>query len=60
MGNVIVVLMAAGVAIAGFVGWVLNIIAVVGANFTPFTGELLVRVIGIFVAPIGAIMGLFF
>jgi hypothetical protein len=46
--------------IAVLVGWVLNIITVVHADFSTLTGELIVRCAGIFVAPIGAVMGLFF
>lgn len=45
--------------LAGIAGWVVNIIEVFHANFTVLTGELILRVIGIFVPPLGAIMGLF-
>jgi hypothetical protein len=43
--------------IAGAVGWVLNIIAVVHTCCDPLTGVLAVRIAGIFVLPIGAVMG---
>lgn len=46
-----------GFVILGLIGWVLNIITLFGASFDPFTGELLLRIIGIFVGPLGAIMG---
>jgi hypothetical protein len=42
----------------GFIGWVLNIIAIFNSGYLP-TGELILRVVGIFIAPLGAIMGLF-
>ncbi len=43
------------------VGWVINVVHIVGLeSFTPFTGELAVRIVGIFIPPLGAIMGFFF
>lgn len=43
--------------IAFVYGWINNIIIVCHSNFTPLTGMVVVRCIGIFVAPIGAILG---
>lgn len=43
--------------IAGIAGWVLNIIQIFNANFSAVDGELVLRVIGIFVAPLGAVLG---
>jgi hypothetical protein len=40
-------------------GWVQNIIALLGASYAVITGKLVVGAIGVFVAPIGSIMGLF-
>lgn len=39
------------------IGWVMNIIQVFNANFNEINGELVLRVIGVFIAPIGAVMG---
>lgn len=38
-------------------GWIFNIIAICHADFAHLTGMLVVRLIGIFVAPVGAIAG---
>lgn len=46
-----------GLFVLGAIGWVSNIITLFGASFDPFTGELLLRIIGIFVGPLGAVMG---
>ena len=52
------------VCIAALIGWVINLIAVINVLFTDaaiiLTGKLLLRIIGIFVAPLGSILGLFF
>ena len=39
------------------VGWVWNIVRLVGMDFDHITGVLVVRAIGIFVPPLGAVMG---
>lgn len=44
---------------AMFWGYILNIVSVWNGSFTPLTGEMVLRVIGIFVAPLGAIVGYF-
>ena len=38
-------------------GWVWNIIKLVGMGLDPITGLLIVRAIGIFVVPVGCIVG---
>ena len=38
-------------------GWVLNLITLYHSDFSSLTGALVLRVIGVFVAPIGAILG---
>lgn len=38
-------------------GWILNIITIANSSFDSITGVLVLRVVGIFMAPIGAIMG---
>jgi hypothetical protein len=47
------------VIIAGIVGWVLNIVAIVGHDFVNEIGMGIVRVIGVFVPIIGAVLGYF-
>jgi len=43
----------------GIYGWVLNIIALINMEPFMFTGKSIVGIIGVFMAPIGSIMGLF-
>ena len=43
--------------IFGIIGWGLNIIKIFGAG--TINGEVIVRVIGVFVAPFGAVLGYF-
>lgn len=40
-----------------FVGWILNIITIVSHSESMSIGVLIVRAIGIFVAPLGAVLG---
>jgi hypothetical protein len=44
---------------AAVVGWVWNIVKLVAMNFEPLTGLLIVRVVGIFIPPLGAVVGYF-
>ena len=41
------------------IGWVRNIVIVAQSDFGEVTGFLVVRIIGILVAPIGAVLGWF-
>jgi hypothetical protein len=43
--------------VASVIGWAMNIIAIAHTNFNNVTGMLVLRVIGIFVAPLGAVLG---
>ena len=45
------------VGLAGVVGWVTNIVKLFGSSFDPITGEVVLRAVGIFIAPLGAVMG---
>jgi len=54
-----VALLWLAIIVAALVGWVMNIVAIFHSNFSSITGELVLRVIGVFVAPLGSIMGLF-
>lgn len=46
--------------IATVVGWVINLVEVIQMTVEPITTLFVVKAIGIFVGPLGAIMGLFF
>lgn len=46
------------VFLAGY-GWINNIIKLIGMSIDPLTGLLIVRVVGIFIPPVGAIVGYF-
>lgn len=39
------------------VGWILNIVQICKVIATPITGLFIVKVVGIFLAPLGVIMG---
>jgi hypothetical protein len=56
-GNAIVaiVLIVIGLALAG--GWVANIVKLAGMDFASVTGMLVLRAIGIFIAPLGGVLG---
>lgn len=38
-------------------GWVANVVKIVGTGFADFNGMLIARCIGVFVAPMGAVLG---
>ena len=38
-------------------GWIMNIIAIAGSSFDPLTGTVILRIIGVFIPPLGAVMG---
>lgn len=45
--------------LAGFAGWVMNIVKLWNAGFDVITGYMIVRIIGVFLAPLGAVVGYF-
>ena len=45
------------VAMVGCGGWIANIVKIVGSDFAQITGLLVARVVGVFVAPLGAVLG---
>jgi len=45
------------ILIGGIVGWGMNVYKVIHGDFQHIDGELVVRVIGVPAAPLGAIMG---
>jgi hypothetical protein len=56
MGNFIIPVYLL-LVITGTTGWVRNIIAVAQSDFTSIKGKLVIRVVGIPAAPVGAVMG---
>jgi uncharacterized membrane protein (UPF0136 family) len=46
-------------AVGGVIGWFRNVINVIHSDFSDINGELVVRVIGIPVVPIGSVAGWF-
>ena len=51
------VLMLIAILLAPFVGWVANIVKITGCTFDPLTAEPCIRIIGVFLAPLGAVLG---
>ena len=47
------------VAIALFVGWVLNVVAIFSLLGGDITAELVIRIVGVFAFPLGGIVGYF-
>lgn len=45
------------IAVFGFGGWVANIVKIINTGFDVFTGLLIVRCIGVVLAPLGAVLG---
>jgi hypothetical protein len=45
------------ILVGGVIGWVMNIITLAQSNFDKIDGEIIVRAVGIIVAPVGAIVG---
>lgn len=54
MGQVILIL---GIWVFCLIGWVLNVVAIWNTIDNPVTAKFILRVVGIFVAPIGTILG---
>ena len=47
------------VMLACIYGWIANIVKLFGADFVPLSGEVVLRAIGVFVSPLGAVLGYF-
>ena len=48
------------IGVIGLVGWIMNIVEIFQSNsINNLSGEIILRVAGIFIAPLGSIMGLF-
>lgn len=46
--------------IACIVGWVLNCVAIANTYTLEITGLFILRIVGIFIFPLGAVLGIFF
>lgn len=47
----------AGLILAAFIGWVLNIVGIVQTVNDPVTGVFILRCFGVVFAPLGAVLG---
>jgi len=56
-GYTVVELVWVVVVLAGIIGWVINIVKLVGMIGADISAELVIRAVGIFFAPLGAVMG---
>ena len=56
-GAIIAALVWLAIVVAAAYGWVMNIVQLYHSSFSEITGQLILRVIGIFVAPLGSVMG---
>ena len=50
-------LMLVSFFVVAFGGWVANIVKLFGTSFDPLTAMAVMRVVGIFMAPIGSVLG---
>jgi hypothetical protein len=57
--GVVTMLIIFGMIVAGLVGWVMNIFGIAHSDFNNVDGMLILRVIGVFMFPIGAVVGYF-
>lgn len=56
-GNTALALFMVGLMALGAGGWIANIVKIINTGFDVFTGMLIARCIGVFVAPLGAVLG---
>jgi hypothetical protein len=57
LGAGLAIFLAVAITTGSAVGWVRNVIVVTRSDFNHVDGELVVRVVGIPMAPVGAVMG---
>ena len=57
LGGVVV---CVGIIITSVVGLIINLVAIINTVDLPITGMFILRCVGVFVAPLGVILGLFF
>lgn len=58
-GNIFLGLLIIALWVAAGVGYVINIVKIVGLWHAPIASEIVIRAIGVFAAPLGAIAGYF-
>lgn len=56
-GFTILELLVAVLVLGGLIGWVWNIVKIVQSGFDVITGMFIARCIGVFIAPLGAVLG---
>jgi type III secretory pathway component EscS len=56
VGNLIALIIVAGISLAAIIGWVLNFVKLFTHSWD-ITGEFILRIVGVVIAPIGAILG---
>ena len=42
--------------VAGLIGWTMNIVTI-ATTYSELTGLMIIRIVGIFIAPLGAVLG---
>lgn len=52
-----VIILPVTLALVELGGWIANIVKLIGSDFGGITGMIVARAIGIFVAPLGAVLG---
>ncbi len=57
VGSILALFAYFALIIAIAYGWIANIITIANSNFSDITGILVLRVVGIFVAPLGVVLG---
>ena len=45
------------IVLFGIGGWVANVVKLIGSDFDPITGLVIARLIGVVLAPLGAVLG---
>lgn len=58
-GYTIIELLIVIVYVAGAVGWIANLVKLIGIIDGGVTGMLVLRAVGVFIVPLGAILGIF-
>jgi hypothetical protein len=57
IGDLLGFCLITSIAVGGTAGWAMNIIKIAGSDFNHINGELVIRVIGVPMLPLGAVMG---
>jgi len=51
------ILFVFAIAVGGSCGWVMNIVKLIPLDFNALNSQIILRIIGIFMPPLGAVMG---